>query len=66
MPELSKVQKDAIIARREGKSGKTGVKHPPSKLEVHHRDRNTKNNDPKNLVLLTIKEHDDLHKRAKK
>ena len=66
MPELSKEQKDEIIKRRGSKSGKTGVKYPPSELVIHHRNRNPKNNDPKNLVVLTEKEHKDLHKRAKK
>ena len=66
MPELSKEQKDAIIKRRGSKSGKTGVKHPPGKLVIHHRNRNPKNNAPKNLVVLTKQEHKDLHRRAKK
>lgn len=66
MPELSKEEKDKIIERRGCKSGKTGIKHPPSKLVIHHINRNPKNNDPKNVVVLTEKEHKDLHNRAKK
>ena len=66
MPELSKEEKDKIIERRGGKSAKTGVKHPKSQLVIHHINRNTLNNDPKNLKVLTEKEHKDLHKRTKK
>jgi len=66
MPELIKDEKDKIIDRRGCKSDKTKIKYPPSKLVIHHKDRNTKNNAPENLVVLTEKEHDDLHRRTKK
>jgi len=66
MPELTPKEKDEIIRRRGCKSDKTGKKHPISNLEIHHKDRNPRNNDPTNLRLLTPKEHTDLHKRAKK
>ena len=66
MPELTSKERDEIIRRRGSKSDKTGKKHPISNLEIHHTNRNPKNNDPKNLKVLTRKEHDDLHKRAKK
>ena len=35
-------------------------------LEIHHKDRNPNNNDPRNLRVLTTKEHEELHKRSKK
>ena len=65
MPELSKEEKDKIIERRGSKSSKTGIKHPPSKLVIHHINRNTQNNATKILVVVTEKEHEDLHTRAK-
>ena len=63
---LSEEEKYKIKERRGFKSAKTGVKHPPSKLVIHHPNRNPKNNAPKNVVVLTIQEHKDLHERAKK
>lgn len=66
MSLLSEQEKYKIIKRRGFKSNKTGKKHPLSKLVIHHKDRNPQNNNPKNLRVLTIKEHKDLHKRAKK
>jgi hypothetical protein len=32
-----------------------------SNLVIHHKDRNPDNNDPRNLRVLTKKEHDELH-----
>ena len=32
---------------------------------VHHKDHNPKNNDPKNLELMTSKEHNILHFKGK-
>ena len=66
MPELTSEEREKIIRRRGSKSDKTGNKHPISNLEIHHKNRNRQNNDPGNLRVLTRKEHDDLHKRAKK
>jgi len=63
---LSEEEKYEIMKRRSFKSDKTGKKHPPSNLEIHHPNRNPKDNRPENLRLLTPKEHDDLHRRAKK
>ena len=65
MPELSKEQKDEIIRRRGNKSDKTGVRHPISNLEIHHKNRNPKDNNPRNIRVLTPKKHDELHKRPK-
>jgi len=66
MPELTSEEREQIIRRRGSKSAKTGKKHPISSLVIHHKNRNPRNNDPRNLRVLTIKEHKDLHKRAKK
>ncbi len=66
MPELTPKEREEIIRRRGNESDKTDKKHPISNLEIHHKDRNPLNNDPKNLRVLTPKEHDDLHKRAKR
>ncbi len=57
---LSPKARKEIIKRRGGDSDKSGSRR---KLEIHHKDRDTKNNDPKNLTVLTEKEHDDLHAR---
>lgn len=59
--ELSPADKKEIIERRGGDSDKSGKK---GALEIHHKDRNPHNNDPRNLSVLTKKEHQDLHKRA--
>lgn len=64
MPELTPSQREEIIRRRDCISDKDGKKHPITNLEIHHKDRNRNNNDPKNLRVLTPKEHQDLHKRA--
>ncbi len=55
---LSPQQKREIINRRGGDSDRSGKK---GELEVHHKDRDTTNNDPQNLRVLTKKEHKDLH-----
>lgn len=52
--------KQEIIDRRGHKSDKSGAKR---NLEIHHMDRNPRNNDPKNLRVLSEKEHDRLHAR---
>ena len=64
MTLLTPEQREEIIRRRGTKSDKTGKKSRIDNLEIHHKDRNTDNNDPKNLLVLTKKDHDDLHSRA--
>ena len=64
MAKLTPSQREEIIRRRRTKSDKTGKKSRIDNLEIHHKDRNPNNNDPKNLRVLTKKEHDDLHSRA--
>jgi len=59
---LTEAEKEAIMQRRDYRSDGDGKVH--KRLEVHHKDRNPKNNAPTNLRLLTPKEHQDLHKRA--
>ncbi len=66
MAKLTEKEREEIIRRRGTKSDKTGKKSRIDSLEIHHKDRDPKNNDPKNLRVLTKKEHDDLHKRAGK
>lgn len=63
MSELTKKEREEIIRRRGTKSDKTGKKSRIDALEIHHKDRNPHNNDPKNLRVLTRKEHEDLHGR---
>lgn len=63
MSELTAAQREAIIRRRGLHSDKDGKKHQLGNLEIHHKDRNPQNNDPKNLRVLTKKEHEELHKR---
>lgn len=58
---LSPEDKREIIRRRGGDSDKSGKR---GNLEIHHTDRNPKNNDPSNLRVLTGKEHRDVHNRA--
>jgi len=63
MSHLTDKEKEEIIRRRGNISDGDGEKHPINNLEIHHKDRNTNNNDPQNLRVLTIKEHKELHKR---
>jgi len=37
----------------------------PSNMEIHHIDGNNKNNDPKNLMAVTIEEHLKIHQNQK-
>ena len=64
MTLLTSEEKEKIIRRRGTKSDKTGKKSRIDRLEIHHKDRNPNNNDPRNLRVLTKKEHKDLHKRS--
>jgi len=61
MPRLTASKREEIIRRRGTKSDKTGNKSRIDNLEIHHKDRDPDNNDPKNLRVLTIKEHTELH-----
>ena len=63
MTLLSEEEREKIIRRRGTKSDKTGNKSQIQALEIHHKDRNPNNNDPRNLRVLTKKEHHDLHNR---
>jgi hypothetical protein len=61
---LTSAEREAIIRQRGCKSDGDGKVHRISNLEIHHKDRNRANNKPRNLRVLTTKEHDDLHGRA--
>ena len=63
MTLLTSAEREEIIRRRGTKSDKTGNKSRIDSLEIHHKDRNPHNNDPRNLRVLTKKEHHDLHSR---
>lgn len=64
MSELTEGQRIRIIRRRGYRSDGDGKVHRISNLEIHHKDRNPSNNDPRNLRVLTKKQHQALHKRA--
>jgi hypothetical protein len=64
MSLLTSAQREEIIRRRGCKSDKDGKVHWIKNLEIHHKDRDPHNNDPRNLRVLTKQEHDDLHRRA--
>lgn len=64
MTLLTSEQKEEIIRRRGIKSDKTGKKSQIRALVIHHMDRNPNNNDPRNLRVLTVKEHQELHARS--
>ncbi len=66
MALLTPEERDKIIRRRGTKSDKTGKKSRIDYLEIHHKDRNPSNNDPRNLRVLTKNEHQELHARAGK
>ena len=66
MPRLSSSKREEIVRRRGNISDGDGKKHPITNLEIHHKDRNPNNNDPRNLRVLTPQEHKDLHKRSGK
>ena len=63
MTELTSKEKEEIIRRRGNISDGDGEKHPITNLEIHHKDRNPNNNDPRNLRVLTKQEHKTLHER---
>jgi hypothetical protein len=64
MAKLTSGEKEEIIRRRGCRSDSDDKAHRIDNLEIHHKDRNPDNNDPRNLRVLTPKEHDELHKRA--
>lgn len=64
MGGLTPSEREEIIRRRGCRSDKDGQVRRISNLEIHHKDRNPENNDPRNLRVLTKKEHQDLHRRA--
>ena len=64
MSLLTSSEKEAIIRRRGNISDGDGQKHPITNLVIHHKDRNPENNDPRNLRVLTPKEHRGLHRRS--
>ena len=66
MPELTPEQRIAIIKRRGCRSEKTKRRFPISELVIHHKNRNPLDNRPENLRVLTKREHEELHKRAKR
>lgn len=63
MSKLTPSQREEIIRRRGSISDGDGKKHRIDNLEIHHKDRNPENNDPRNLRVLTKKEHDELHEK---
>jgi hypothetical protein len=63
MPRLSSEERDEILKRRHYRSDDDGNVHRPFNLDIHHKDRNPNNNDPRNLRVLTKKEHQELHSR---
>ena len=63
MPRLTAEQREEIIRRRGCKSDGDGQVHRINNLEIHHKNRNPNDNDPRNLRVLTKKEHDALHGR---
>ncbi len=65
MGKLTPPKREEIIRRRGNISDGDGQKHPITNLVIHHKDRNPENNDPRNLRVLTPKEHRDLHGRSR-
>jgi hypothetical protein len=63
LARLTLGKREEIIRRRGCISDGDGKRHNNSNLEIRHKDRNPNNNAPRNLRVLTKKEHDDLHKR---
>lgn len=64
MPELTAAQRLAIIQRRDYRDDITGGKHPEKVLELHHKNRDTNDNSGSNIRVLTIEQHQELHRRA--
>lgn len=66
MSELTTTQRLAIIKRRDYRDDITGQKHPAKVLELHHKNRDTEDNRGGNIRVLTIEQHQKLHRRAKR
>lgn len=66
MPKLTAAQREEIIRRRGTKSDKTGEKSRIDSLDIHHKDRNPNNNDPRNLRVLKREEHQELHAKDRR
>jgi hypothetical protein len=66
MSELTAEQKRKIIKRRKYICDRDKRRHQPRNLIIHHKDRNPENNDPKNLRVLCVEHHEELHRRAKR
>ncbi len=64
MAKLTSEEREEIIRRRGCRSDGDGKVHHINNLEIHHKDRHPTNNDPRNLRVLTVREHDELHKRS--
>ncbi len=64
MSLLSSDDREEIIRRRGCRSDGDDRVHRINYLQIHHKDRNPHNNDPRNLRVLTKEEHQDLHRRA--
>jgi hypothetical protein len=65
MPKLTPAKREEIIRRRGNISAKDGLKHPITNLEIHHMNRNTDDNRPANLKVLTRNEHQVLHGKGR-
>ena len=63
MARLTPAKREAIIRRRGSRSDRDGKVHRISNLVIHHKDRDPENNDSRNLRVLTLKEHQKLHKK---
>ena len=63
MARLTGDEREELIRRRGCISDGDGQAHRISNLDIHHNDRNTNNNDPRNLRVLTKQEHQDLHSK---
>ena len=64
MAELTSEERLAIIKRRDYRDDINGQKHPARVLEIHHKNRDTQDNNPRNLRVLTQEQHKELHRRA--
>lgn len=54
------------ISEQMRKSGKCFICGDKTKLHVHHKDKNKKNNSPDNLMILCVQCHGSIHKHGLK